>query len=43
VREIKMMQTEGFNPGKPYTAQDVAKHAKEVFFPEAQERTAASA
>lgn len=43
VREIKMLQTDGFNPGKPYTAQDVAKHAAEVFFPEAQERTAASA
>ncbi len=43
VREIKMMQTDGFNPGKPYTAQDVADHAAEVFFPAAQERTAASA
>ena len=43
VREIKMVQTDGFNPGKPYTAQDVAKHAAEVFFPAAQERTAASA
>ncbi len=43
VREIKMLQTEGFNPGKPYTAQDVADHAKEVFFPDATERTAASA
>ena len=43
VREIKMLQTDGFNPTRPYTAQDVADHAKEVFFPEAQERTAASA
>ena len=43
VREIKMLQTDGFNPGKPYTAQDVADHAAEVFFPAAQERTAASA
>ncbi|MDP3298886.1 MAG: hypothetical protein Q8M38_02170, partial [Phenylobacterium sp.] len=43
VREIKMVQTDGFNPGKPYTAQDVAKHAEEVFFPAAAERTAASA
>lgn len=42
VREIKMMQTDGFNPGKPYTAQDVADHAAEVFFPAAPERTAAS-
>ena len=43
VREIKMVQTDGFNPGKPYTAQDVAEHAKEVFFPEAEQKTAASA
>ena len=33
VREIKMMETSGFNPGKPYTAQDVADHAADVFFP----------
>ena len=43
VREIKMLQTDGFNPGKPYTAQDVAEHAKDVFFPAAEEKTAASA
>ncbi|MBP7651287.1 MAG: SDR family NAD(P)-dependent oxidoreductase [Phenylobacterium sp.] len=43
VREIKMVQTDGFNPGRPYTAQDVAEHAKEVFFPAAEEKTAASA
>ncbi|MDO9247323.1 MAG: SDR family NAD(P)-dependent oxidoreductase [Phenylobacterium sp.] len=43
VREIKMMQTDGYNPGRPYTAQDVADHAKEVFFPAAEEKTAASA
>jgi len=43
VREIKMMQTEGFQPGRPYTAQEVAEHAAEVFFPAAQERTATSA
>ena len=43
VREIKMLQTDGYNPGRPYTAQDVAEHAKEVFFPAAEERTAASA
>jgi NAD(P)-dependent dehydrogenase (short-subunit alcohol dehydrogenase family) len=43
VREIKMMQTEGFQPGRPYTAQEVAEHAAEVFFPAAQDRTAASA
>lgn len=43
VREIKMLQTDGFQPGRPYTAQEVAEHASEVFFPEAQERTAASA
>ena len=43
VREIKMLQTDGYNPGRPYTAQDVAEHAKEVFFPAAEEKTAASA
>jgi NAD(P)-dependent dehydrogenase (short-subunit alcohol dehydrogenase family) len=43
VREIKMLQTEGFQPGRPYTAQEVADHAAEVFFPAAAERTAASA
>ena len=42
VREIKMLQTDGFNPGRPYTAQDVADHAAEVFFPAVAERTAAS-
>ena len=34
VSEIKMMETVGFRPGRPYTAQDVADHASEVFFPE---------
>ena len=43
VREIKMLQTDGFTPGRPYTAQEVAEHASEVFFPEAKERAAASA
>ena len=43
VREIKMVQTDGFQPGRPYTAQDVAEHAAEVFFPAAAEKTAASA
>ncbi len=43
VREIKMLQTDGFQPGRPYTAQEVAENADKVFFPAAQERTAASA
>jgi len=43
VREIKMLQTNGFQPGRPYTAQEVAEHASEVFFPNAEERTAATA
>ncbi|MDP3749143.1 MAG: SDR family NAD(P)-dependent oxidoreductase [Phenylobacterium sp.] len=43
VREIKMLQTDGFQPGRPYTAQEVAEHASEVFFPAAAERTAVSA
>ena len=41
VREIKMLETAGFNPGKPYTAQDVATHADAVFFPASVERTLA--
>jgi NAD(P)-dependent dehydrogenase (short-subunit alcohol dehydrogenase family) len=43
VREIKMLQTDGFQPGRPYTAREVAEHAAEVFFPAAPERTPASA
>jgi NAD(P)-dependent dehydrogenase (short-subunit alcohol dehydrogenase family) len=41
VREIKMMQTKGFNPTAPWTAQDVADHAGEVFFPEEEARVPA--
>lgn len=33
VREMKMMQTDGFAPGRPYTAQEVAANAGSVFFP----------
>lgn len=40
VAEIKMLQTEGFRPGKPYTAEDVAEHAAQVFFANANERVA---
>ena len=43
VREIKMLQTGGFNPGRPYAAQEVAEHAAQVFFPNAEERTAMTA
>jgi NAD(P)-dependent dehydrogenase (short-subunit alcohol dehydrogenase family) len=32
VREIKMLQTKGFNPTAPWTAQDLANHASDVFF-----------
>jgi len=32
VREIKMVETEGFAPGRPYTAQEVAENASKVFF-----------
>jgi NAD(P)-dependent dehydrogenase (short-subunit alcohol dehydrogenase family) len=34
VREIKMLETEGFTPGRPYTAQEVAENASKVFFKE---------
>ncbi|WP_333807313.1 SDR family NAD(P)-dependent oxidoreductase [Phenylobacterium sp.] len=40
VREIKMLETEGFQPGRPYTAQEVAEHAGQVFFADSQTRTA---
>jgi NAD(P)-dependent dehydrogenase (short-subunit alcohol dehydrogenase family) len=41
VREIKMMQTKGFSPTAPWTAQDVADHAGEIFFPEEEARVPA--
>ena len=41
VREMKMMQTKGFNPTAPWTAQDVADHAVDVFFPEEPARVPA--
>src|SRR5665213_2147133 len=41
VREMKMMQTKGFNPTAPWTAQDVADHAAQVFFPEEPARVPA--
>src|SRR6185503_111590 len=34
VREIKMLETEGFAPGRPYTAQEVAAAADKVYFAE---------
>lgn len=34
VFEIKVDRTAGFAPGRPYTAEDVAAHAAEVYFPE---------
>jgi NAD(P)-dependent dehydrogenase (short-subunit alcohol dehydrogenase family) len=42
VREIRMLQTDGFQPGRPYTAQEVAAHAGDIFF-QMEERTALSA
>jgi NAD(P)-dependent dehydrogenase (short-subunit alcohol dehydrogenase family) len=33
VREIRMQQAPGFSPRRPWTAQDLADHAEEVFFP----------
>jgi NAD(P)-dependent dehydrogenase (short-subunit alcohol dehydrogenase family) len=43
VREIRMLQTKGFSPTGPYTAQDVAAHAQDVFFPEDLRELASSA
>ena len=41
VREIKMLQTKGYNGGVGHTAQDIAAHADEVFFPEEAARVPA--
>ncbi|WP_293904911.1 SDR family NAD(P)-dependent oxidoreductase [Phenylobacterium sp.] len=41
VREIKMLETEGFQPGRPYTAEEVAKAADQVFFPTPESRRVA--
>jgi len=41
VREMKMMSTKGFAPTTPWTAQDVAAHAADVFFPEEPARVPA--
>lgn len=34
VAEVKMVQTEGFRPDKPYTAEELAAQAEAVFFPD---------
>jgi NAD(P)-dependent dehydrogenase (short-subunit alcohol dehydrogenase family) len=41
VREIKFMQTKGFNPTAPWTARDLADHSEDVFFPEEPARVPA--
>jgi NAD(P)-dependent dehydrogenase (short-subunit alcohol dehydrogenase family) len=41
VREIKMLETPGFKPTAPWTAQDVADHAAEVFFADENQRASA--
>ncbi|MFI4935629.1 MAG: SDR family oxidoreductase [Caulobacterales bacterium] len=41
VMEIKMERTKGFHPTAAWTAQDVADHAAEVFFPEEPARVPA--
>jgi hypothetical protein len=38
VREIKMLETEGFQPGRPYTAEEVGQGADKVFFPTPESR-----
>jgi hypothetical protein len=37
VREVKLMRAPGFRPTAPWTAQDVAQHAGEIFFAEERE------
>jgi NAD(P)-dependent dehydrogenase (short-subunit alcohol dehydrogenase family) len=34
VREMKMMEMEGWKPGGPWKAQDIVSHAQEIFFDE---------
>ncbi len=34
VREMKMMEMEGWKPGGPWKAQDILSHAQEIFFDE---------
>jgi NAD(P)-dependent dehydrogenase (short-subunit alcohol dehydrogenase family) len=41
VREMKMMSMKGFTPTAPWTAQDVADHAADIFFPEEPARVPA--
>src|SRR5580698_5625357 len=41
VRELKLMRAPGFSPKTPWTAQDVAGHAAEVFFPDEPARVPA--
>ena len=42
VREIKMLETEGFTPGRAYTAREVADNAAKVFFDPAESRLGAA-
>ena len=39
VREIKMMQAKGISPTTPWTAQDVADNAGDIFFADENART----
>jgi len=41
VREMKMVSAKGFGPTAPWTAQDVAAHAADIFFPEEPARVTA--
>jgi len=41
VREMKMVSAKGFAPTQPWTAQDVAAHAGDVFLPEEPARVQA--
>ena len=41
VRELKMLETKGFTPKAPWTAQDVADHAADVFFADETARVVA--
>jgi len=33
VQEVKLLHTGGFTPGRPYTAEELAAHAEQIYFP----------
>jgi NAD(P)-dependent dehydrogenase (short-subunit alcohol dehydrogenase family) len=40
VRELKMLEMEGWKPGGPWKAQDIVTHAKDIFFDDSNKMAA---